>query len=133
MYNRVLKNCDISISKSKTNSSSFLPLIEESIRDSRDLIMPHQKDAVDAMISYYKLEQDIPDRNGLVVMPTGSGKTYTAVNWLLSDGIVKGYRVVWLVHRHSMQKQLQIETEKDILDEQLQGMYDGVVDSRTNA
>ena len=87
-------------------------IIEESKSDSRDLIMPHQKNAVEAMSKYFDLDKDIKDRNGLVVMPTGSGKTYTAVNWLLSEGVAKDYRVVWLVHRQELVEQTYIEFRK---------------------
>ena len=37
---------------------------------------------------------------GLLVMPTGSGKTRTATYFLLRDMISQGYQVVWLTHRH---------------------------------
>lgn len=86
--------------------------IEKSTRDSRDLIMPHQKSAVEVMSKYFDLDKDIQERNGLVVMPTGSGKTYTAVNWLLSEGVAKGYRVVWLVHRQELVEQTYQEFRK---------------------
>ena len=79
--------------------------IDKSTKDSRDLIMPHQQNAVDALSEYFLLDKDMSDRNGLVVMPTGSGKTYTAVNWLLSEGVAKGYRIVWLVHRQELVEQ----------------------------
>ena len=87
-------------------------LVDKSTRDSRDLIMPHQKDAVEAMSEYFNLDKDLENRNGLVVMPTGSGKTYTAVNWLLSEGVTKGYRVVWLVHRQELVDQTYLEFRK---------------------
>ena len=58
-----------------------------------------QKEAIKELNKYFRLEENIPDRNGLLVMPTGSGKTHTAVYWLLKDCITKGYQVVWLVHR----------------------------------
>lgn len=41
-------------------------------------------------------------KSGLLVMPTGSGKTRTAVYFLLKDMISKGYQVVWLAHRHML-------------------------------
>jgi len=80
-------------------------LIEKSTQDSRTLIMPHQKDAVDAMTRYFGENLDSPNRSGIVVMPTGSGKTFTAVNWLLTKGVANGYRVVWLVHRKELVEQ----------------------------
>ena len=73
-------------------------IIEASKPDSRSLILPHQQAAVDAMTEYFQPQVDKADRNGLVVMPTGSGKTFTAVNWLLSQGVANGYRIIWLVH-----------------------------------
>lgn len=79
--------------------------INNSTPDNRNLIMPHQQSAVDAMTNYFKLDEDIQNRNGVVVMPTGSGKTFTAVNWLLSQGVTKGYRVLWLVHRQELVEQ----------------------------
>ena len=39
---------------------------------------------------------------GLLVMPTGSGKTFTAVHWLLKNVIARGGRVLWLAHRHEL-------------------------------
>lgn len=79
--------------------------ISKSETDSRSLIMPHQQEAVEAMTKYFALEEDKADRNGIVVMPTGSGKTFTAVTWLLSQGVANGYRVVWLVHRQELVEQ----------------------------
>lgn len=89
-----------------TNDEIFQSiLINASKTDSRSLIMPHQQEAVNEMTKYFKIENDIENRNGIVVMPTGSGKTYTAVNWLLSQGVANGYRVVWLVHRQELVEQ----------------------------
>ena len=86
--------------------------INASMPDSRSLIMPHQSEAVDAMTEYFELEKDISDRKGIVVMPTGSGKTYTAVTWLLKQGVANGYRVVWLVHRQELVEQTFMEFRK---------------------
>lgn len=79
--------------------------IDKSMPDSRSLIMPHQSEAVNTMTEYFQTEKDISNRNGMLVMPTGSGKTYTAVTWLLQNGIANGYRVVWLVHRQELVEQ----------------------------
>lgn len=87
-------------------SKEYMPIdIEKSVQDSRDLIMPHQSEAVKAMTNYFQLDRNIPGRTGLVVMPTGSGKTYTAVTWLLKEGVARGYRIVWLVHRQELVQQ----------------------------
>lgn len=39
---------------------------------------------------------------GLLVMPTGSGKTYTAVRWICENVLSQGMRVLWLAHRHEL-------------------------------
>jgi len=38
-------------------------------------------------------------------MPTGSGKTYTAVRWLLESVVARGDRVLWLAHRTELLNQ----------------------------
>lgn len=58
-----------------------------------------QKDAIN------KLEEDFIKKdklNGMLVMPTGSGKTMTATHFLLKKMINKGYQVIWLTHRHML-------------------------------
>lgn len=42
---------------------------------------------------------------GLLVMPTGSGKTYTAVRWLMDSVVNRSGRVLWLAHRHELLNQ----------------------------
>lgn len=89
-----------------TVDKRFSPInVNDSKSDSRSLIMPHQSEAVKAMTKYFKLKENVPDRSGIVVMPTGSGKTYTAVTWLLKDAVAKGYKVIWLVHRQELIEQ----------------------------
>lgn len=43
--------------------------------------------------------------NGLLVMPTGSGKTRTATYFLLRHMVSQGYQVLWLTHRHQLIEQ----------------------------
>lgn len=44
----------------------------------------------------------------------GSGKTFTAVNWLLNTGVAKGYRILWLVHRQELIDQTYYEFENQL-------------------
>lgn len=39
---------------------------------------------------------------GVVVMPTGAGKTVTAVSWLLDDPVRRGVKVLWVTHRQEL-------------------------------
>ena len=57
----------------------------------------HQEKAFQAMTSRMKA-----GFAGILVLPTGAGKTRVAVQWLLSNVIDQGGRVLWLAHRHSL-------------------------------
>ncbi|MBR5514478.1 MAG: DEAD/DEAH box helicase family protein [Ruminococcus sp.] len=41
----------------------------------------------------------------LLVLPTGGGKTLTAVHWLLRNAVDKGKKVLWIAHRHLLLEQ----------------------------
>ena len=38
-------------------------------------------------------------------MPTGGGKTLTAVWWLLKNAVDKGKKILWIAHRHLLLEQ----------------------------
>jgi hypothetical protein len=61
---------------------------------SRDLF-PHQQDATDRLGEWYG--SGAP--SGILCLPTGGGKTRTAVQFLLQYVIGRGKRVLWLAHR----------------------------------
>jgi ATP-dependent helicase IRC3 len=42
---------------------------------------------------------------GLLVLPTGGGKTLTAVHWLLRNYVNHGKKVLWVAHRHELLNQ----------------------------
>jgi len=41
----------------------------------------------------------------LLVLPTGGGKTLTAVHWLLRNAVDHGKKVLWIAHRHLLLEQ----------------------------
>lgn len=41
----------------------------------------------------------------LLVLPTGGGKTLTAVHWLLKNAVDKEKKILWLAHRHLLLEQ----------------------------
>lgn len=70
---------------------------------------PHQQDALDAMHRWF-VGPHQPHAGGLVVLPTGAGKTYTTVRFLCgSRGADQGgpgpHKVLWLAHAHHLLEQ----------------------------
>lgn len=45
------------------------------------------------------------DFRTLLVLPTGGGKTLTAVHWLLRNGVDQGRKILWIAHRHLLLEQ----------------------------
>lgn len=58
-----------------------------------------QKDAVKALKKHF-VEED--NKAGLLVMPTGSGKSRTATYYLIKEMISRGYQILWIAHRHML-------------------------------
>ena len=42
------------------------------------------------------------EAGGILVLPTGGGKTFTAIRFLCATIIPKGYKVLWLAHTHHL-------------------------------
>lgn len=61
----------------------------------------HQKEAVEALTKNSK--KNI--LKTLLVIPTGGGKTFTSVYWVLKEIINKNKKVLWLAHRHELLNQ----------------------------
>ena len=61
----------------------------------------HQEDAIKALNKI----NDRDNINTLVVLPTGGGKTLTAVWWLLKNAVNNHDKVLWLAHRHLLLEQ----------------------------
>lgn len=74
--------------------------------DGRKLMMPHQQEAVNALNDYYDLSGSCQtEQSGLLIMPTGSGKTFTTITWLMDSAIPAGYKVIWFAHRQELVEQ----------------------------
>lgn len=58
-----------------------------------------QEEAVKALKEFY-IEKDMSE--GMLVMPTGSGKSRTSTYFLIKEMISRGYQVIWLAHRHML-------------------------------
>ena len=65
---------------------------------------PHQASALSRLKAWY----DKRGRNGgagILVLPTGGGKTFTAVRFLAEGPLSDGYKVLWLAHTHHLLEQ----------------------------
>lgn len=58
-----------------------------------------QEDAVAALKKHF-IDKDAD--TGMLVMPTGSGKSRTATFFLIKEMISRGYQVIWLAHRYML-------------------------------
>ncbi len=85
---------------------SFTPrfAILEVGKQTTDGRKPHayQEEAWDRLSAHLAESKSTAVFQGLLVMPTGSGKTYTAVRWLASKILSGGMRVLWLAHRQEL-------------------------------
>ena len=58
-----------------------------------------QKKAVEALKHHFI---SLDKTAGMLVMPTGSGKSRTATYFLIKEMVSRGYQVIWLAHRHML-------------------------------
>ena len=65
----------------------------------------YQQDAWKALSRHLAESRAKGKFRGLLVMPTGSGKTFTMVLWLVREHLNKGGRVLWVAHRHDLLEQ----------------------------
>ncbi len=65
---------------------------------------PYQKDA-QSKLSKSFLKKESERVSGILMIPTGGGKTFTATEWILKHWISAGKRVVWIAHRHELLNQ----------------------------
>ena len=65
------------------------------------ILYEHQIEALKALNTINQK----PDFRTLLVLPTGGGKTLTAVYWLLQNAVDKGKKILWIAHRHLLLEQ----------------------------
>lgn len=64
----------------------------------------HQKMAIDSMTKWYS-SHPRPYAGGILVLPTGGGKTFTALRFLCQTALSDGFKVLWLAHTHHLLEQ----------------------------
>jgi len=65
----------------------------------------HQVEALKRMKTWFDRPTAPGGSGGLLVLPTGGGKTFTAVRFLCEWPISEGYKVLWLAHTHHLLEQ----------------------------
>jgi superfamily II DNA or RNA helicase/stress response protein SCP2 len=88
----------------KEVNNNFAGKIYIANAESGIVLYRHQEQA------FCKLEEKIikPNKNpfaGLLVLPTGGGKTLTAAHWISKNYLDKGKKVLWIAHRHELLNQ----------------------------
>jgi superfamily II DNA or RNA helicase len=63
---------------------------------------PHQKKALDTLKAWSEKNHKPFRAGSILVLPTGGGKTFTAVRFLCTGPISHGYKVLWLAHTHHL-------------------------------
>ena len=64
----------------------------------------HQAKALERLHAWYDSNRD-SGAGGILVLPTGGGKTFTAVRFLTAGPLSDGYKVLWLAHTHHLLEQ----------------------------
>jgi len=64
----------------------------------------HQAMAIDHLIKWYKAKKE-GYAGGILVLPTGGGKTFTGIRFLCLTALSDGYKVLWLAHTHHLLEQ----------------------------
>lgn len=65
----------------------------------------HQVGALKALKAWFDRPVPPEGSGGLIVLPTGGGKTFTAVRFLCEWPLSEGYKVLWLAHTHHLLEQ----------------------------
>lgn len=63
----------------------------------------HQKDAFKHLSEIFDFSKK--HKSGMLVLPTGAGKTYTSVNWICRNVLPKNIKVLWLAHTSHLLEQ----------------------------
>lgn len=92
------------VSGEESVNIQFAGKVNISYSESGIIPFEHQEKA------YFQLQERIIKTNknpfaGLLVLPTGGGKTFTIAWWLAKNFLDKNKRVLWIAHRHELLEQ----------------------------
>jgi superfamily II DNA or RNA helicase len=63
----------------------------------------HQSEALSKLRTWFEAKNS--PAGGILVLPTGGGKTFAAVRFLCTGPLSQGYKVLWLAHTHHLLEQ----------------------------
>lgn len=74
-------------------------------REQKSILEPviHQKKALNSLLNWFNKKQD--PQGGILALPTGAGKTFTAIRFLCQHPLSQGYKVLWLAHTQHLLEQ----------------------------
>jgi superfamily II DNA or RNA helicase len=82
---------------------------EYDLKDARNATLKkpaaHQAMAIDHLIKWYNSHPNTY-AGGILVLPTGGGKTFTAIRFICRTALSEGYKILWLAHTHHLLAQL---------------------------
>ncbi|MDZ4873231.1 MAG: hypothetical protein CLLPBCKN_002627 [Chroococcidiopsis cubana SAG 39.79] len=73
----------------------------------------HQHDALNKLQRWYQTKHST-HHGGILVLPTGGGKTFTAMRFLCTHPLSEGYKVLWLAHTHHLLEQALYSLESEV-------------------
>jgi superfamily II DNA or RNA helicase len=65
----------------------------------------HQRDALKRLHAWYEKARKRGNGGAILVLPTGAGKTFTAVRFLARGPLSDGFKVLWVAHTHHLLEQ----------------------------
>ncbi len=92
--------------------------------DSGIKLYKHQEEAIENLQAKI-INTNKPPFAGLLVLPTGGGKTLTVAYWLAKNLIDKNKKILWIAHRHEL-----LEQAKSTFQERL--AYKDIFSSKTS-
>jgi len=87
----------------------------ENIRYVSKVPFEHQKDAFEKLSELFTFENN-EHKAGILVLPTGAGKTFTSVRWICRNVLSRSVKVLWLAHTAHLLEQAYDTFKSNLLE-----------------
>ena len=84
----------------RTETAPVYPLAEARQHPAKKAPEVHQAEALKKLYAW--ADKDYAEHGGILVLPTGGGKTFTATRFLTTGPLTRGHKVLWLAHTHHL-------------------------------